>query len=496
MRWTIASRVFLALVLTSAITLALNTLLGRWSFQRDFLAYKAEQDIEMLGEIATGFVQQYQQHGDWSALEDDPASWRQLVRNSSPRPAHQRGSRRPDERFRDRPPPRRDRFPENGPPSNDPLNIVGRLALFDDRGSLIAGSVASGIEQSMPLIVAGTQAGELRLAPPVVLTEEIDLRFARGQSRSLMISAFAVSIIAILAAFILARQMTRPVKLLVNRARTMTAGEYSEQVFIAGNSELTDLAQDFNKLARTLEDNRRSRRQWISDISHELRTPLAILTAEIQALEDGVREFNESTRNSLALEIQRLNRLVNDLYELSASDEGTLSMHPSLIDLEAILAESVEGMSDRIKDHGLSLEFEKSEAVLAVPTILTVQADATRLSQLFANLIENSLRYTDAPGILRVRCDKITNDSVDVVFEDSAPGVPENLLPKLFQRLFRVEQSRGRHSGGSGLGLAICKAIAEAHDATMSAASSDLGGLCVRITFPLAISADTESGSS
>ena len=129
---------------------------------------------------------------------------------------------------------------------------------------------------------------------------------------------------------------------------------------------------------------------------------------------------------------------------------------------------------------------------VVVDAPVVVLADATRLEQLFANLIENTIRYTDAPGSLFITCD-VGTDSIDIDFADSAPGVPASALDRLFDRLFRVETSRSRHSGGAGLGLSICKAIVDAHGGSIQALGSDAGGLLIRITLPLADVSETRA---
>ena len=119
-------------------------------------------------------------------------------------------------------------------------------------------------------------------------------------------------------------------------------------------------------------------------------------------------------------------------------------------------------------------------------TSVMIHADKERLDQLFSNLFENSLRYTDPGGQLVVRLTCKDRQTV-IDFADSAPGVPEEELDRLFDRLYRVESSRSRSTGGAGLGLAICKNIVEAHDGTISAHSSPLGGVTIRVVLPMAV---------
>jgi two-component system sensor histidine kinase BaeS len=151
-----------------------------------------------------------------------------------------------------------------------------------------------------------------------------------------------------------------------------------------------------------------------------------------------------------------------------------------------LLATVLDNARNRLQDAGITLTRRLPERTIEVI------ADATRLEQLFSNLVENSIRYTDAPGSLYVTC-AVDSNTVNIEFADSAPGVPDHALGRLFDRLFRVDASRSRKTGGSGLGLAICKAIVDAHGGSIEALGSDSGGLLIRIHLPLADAARTES---
>ena len=269
-------------------------------------------------------------------------------------------------------------------------------------------------------------------------------------------------------------------------ARAIAAGDFDTRITAARDDELGDLANEINQLAATLRKNQLSRKQWVADIAHELRTPLAVLRGELDAIEDGVRTFDAAKRESLQSEVARLTKLVGDLHDLSIYDEGGLSYQNERIDISGLLNTILNHAEQRLRDAGIALTRQLPDAPVVV------LADATRLEQLFANLIENTIRYTDAPGSLFITCD-VGTDSIDIDFADSAPGVPENALDRLFDRLFRVETSRSRHSGGAGLGLSICKAIVDAHGGSIQALGSDAGGLLIRITLPLADVSETRT---
>ena len=201
-----------------------------------------------------------------------------------------------------------------------------------------------------------------------------------------------------------------------------------------------------------------------------------MLRGEIQALQDGIREVTPSALNSLNAECERIGGLVEDLYQLSLADAGALEYTFESVDLGELLQEAVELQKHGFADAGLGLELE-------VRADARVRGDTRRLGQLIDNLLANSRRYTESPGRVRLVLEEDAG-SVFLVIEDSAPGVPEAALPRLFDRLFRVDTSRNRDAGGAGLGLAICRAIVLAHGGSIEATASRLGGLRIEVRLP------------
>ncbi|MEC8918730.1 MAG: ATP-binding protein, partial [Pseudomonadota bacterium] len=190
---------------------------------------------------------------------------------------------------------------------------------------------------------------------------------------------------------------------------------------------------------------------------------------------------------SLQQEVDQLGHLVEDLRLLAQSDAGALDMHLVPVDLEESLVQRLEDSQPRLESLGLALQLETEP--------LWVRADSQRLRQLWDNLLSNTIAYTDSPGTLRVTL-KRRGDQATVVWEDTAPGVPEDELPRLTERLYRVEGSRNRRSGGSGLGLSIANALIEAQGGTLVPSVSPLGGLRWTLTFPQALPADRTADAS
>src|SRR5258708_18128305 len=179
----------------------------------------------------------------------------------------------------------------------------------------------------------------------------------------------------------------------------------------------------------------------MADVSHELRTPIAVLKGELEALHDGLRPVTPATLESLQVEVTLLGKLVNDLHDLSLADVGGVAYRFEALDLSRHFADCLRAFRDRFAARSITVEAH-------IPPDIRVRGDGGRLAQLVNNLLENSLRYTDPGGRVVVSLRKEGNRVVLDV-RDSAPGVPEEALPRLFERLFRVESSRNREHGGS-----------------------------------------------
>ncbi|MBW3567125.1 MAG: two-component sensor histidine kinase, partial [Proteobacteria bacterium] len=232
-----------------------------------------------------------------------------------------------------------------------------------------------------------------------------------------------------------------------------------------------------NHLAATLADNERLRREYTSDIAHELRTPLAILRGELEAIEDGVRPMNGQAMASLRSELDQLSRLVDALHQLQLADQGALAYRKDDIDLVDVIDDERARFQERYAAAGIKVEIHSDEDPLML------NADPDQMSRLFSNLFENTLRYTDPGGLLRIHLGR-EGETVTVDFMDSAPGVTDADLQRMFERMFRTEASRNRASGGHGLGLAICQKVVAAHRGRIEARHSPLGGVWMHMRFP------------
>lgn len=502
MRLTLAQQFVLAtLTLTLAVLLA-TLLLARWSFERGFLEYVRELEHKRLEEVAAELLDSYDAQRGWQDLSRRAFLSALRMHGPGTRPADMRRPLQalraaPSEgpRHRDTPPgppdvgppgldPPKAARPDTAPPGG-PFARVPRViptALFDADGRLVAGfrftdTDARGETLRYPLRVDDVVVGELRSQPRRRLESAQETRFARKQRQaSLLIFAVALTL-ALLMAVLLSRRLLAPLRRAHQALGAMAGGDYGQRLDTGRRDELGELMNDVDHLARTLSDNQKTRQRWIADISHELRTPVAILKGELDAMADGVRPMDEQQLDSLRAEVARLAKLIEDLFQLSLADLGGLRYEFRTLDLAELVSDICADYQRRFADRELPLAVQ-------VDGPCRVHGDAQRLEQLLRNLLENSLAYTDSPGEVRVTL-SCTGGRGSLVVLDSAPGVEPERCDQLFDPLYRQDGSRSRHSAGAGLGLAIARAVAEAHQGSLTAVPSDLGGLAVTLSLPL-----------
>lgn len=453
-------KLFAIILAVNVVIAALVFLAVSRSLDRGFIDYLQTTQASRAETLAEGLAGEWQRRGDWQWLRDDMAAWQRLVRQQL--------------------------WPGDGPP---PQGIDRRLGNPDDfvfhdaNGLPVIGLRPSRDETNgaelhwLPIISEGEQVGALGYRPPQQLMARMDRIFLSRQQRNLGIIVASLALTSLLLAGGLSWWLGGRTGHMALATRRLTEGDYDIRLPAKGGDELARLSHDFNTLAATLAANREARQRWVSDIAHELRTPLAVLRGEIEAMQDGIRSMNELSLASLSQEVGQLERLVADLRLLAQSDAGVLDVSLAPLDLADSLTLQLEERRDWLAEQGITLEVE-------IHGSAPIRGDVQRLRQLWHNLLDNTCGYTQAPGLLRVRLERL-DDGIRVIWEDTSPGVPEDELARLTERLYRVDGSRNRASGGSGLGLSIATALVTAHGGSMRASASTLGGLCWTIELPL-----------
>lgn len=508
-RFTIQRKVFLA-TLALAVAMALLLIgLTRWNLAQGFSRYVVEAEIGRLDWLVRDIEDAYAQNSSWDFLQGSGESWVRIVERSArsgARPPRPQGGANPAD-GPPRPGARPPNFPglpgfEGRPPAShiadnllarpglpgaapggrpaDLLGIHPRLSVRDPSGNVLAGNPQpDGLSANRPIRYQDRTVGRLTLQAP--RTEEArDAAFLATQTRDLWLTGLAALIFSLAAAWLLARQFLAPIRDLASGARQIAEGNFAKRIPVRQHDELGELATDFNAMAEMLAQHEESRRQWVSESSHELRTPIAVLRAEIEALQDGVRASDEKTLARLHKIVMQMSKLVDDLRQTLDRGERQADLELAPTDPLALLRETAEEFRARFASADLALDLAGLPQTAA---LCRIRGDGDRLQEVFANLLENTLRYTHPGGCLKISA-TVQERNLRLQFEDTSPAPPEQAMPRLFERFFRAEPSRSRLHGGSGLGLAICKTIVQSHGGTITAVKSALGGLCIRIDLP------------
>ncbi|MBW4080735.1 cell wall metabolism sensor histidine kinase WalK [Paenibacillus sp. S150] len=283
----------------------------------------------------------------------------------------------------------------------------------------------------------------------------------------LLVSGMAAFALALGITWIMARVLSRPLVQMQKATRNIAAGELETRLTISGNDEIGFLAGAINDLAVDLQRYRDTRQEFLANISHELRTPITYLQGYAKVVKEELYETDEEKNLYLDIidqEAHRIQHLVDDLFELAKMEEGRIPLNLEEVDLQQIVDQAVRKLDLSAKEKGLMLTVSYSGQASQIP------GDSKRMEQIVMNLLENAVRYTDGGGI-HVRLDFAADAAVFIV-QDTGIGIPEEELPYIFDRFYRVEKSRSRQYGGTGLGLSIVKKLVEVLGGTIAITST------------------------
>jgi len=325
------------------------------------------------------------------------------------------------------------------------------------------------------------------VAPPALLAVSTPASVTPGglstaaQGR---IAAIASVILAatVVVCVVVGRRVVRPINALADAAVRIGRGDRTTRVHTGDRGQIGALADSFNHMARELDAAEEQRKQMVSDVAHELRTPLGNIRGWLEAAQDGVTALDARLVASLLDESVLLQRIVDDLQDLSLADAGMLTFHPEPLRAEAILRQVADAHRAAAEKAGITLT-----VTCATPVEFT--ADEARLRQALGNLVGNAIRYTPAGGRVMLRAERAATrhdaEAVELEVSDTGLGIPPEQLPHVFDRFWRAEHSRSRLSGGSGLGLAIARHLVEAQGGRIGVRSSPGGGTVFTVHMPL-----------
>ncbi|MGE5463092.1 MAG: sensor histidine kinase, partial [Syntrophothermus sp.] len=308
---------------------------------------------------------------------------------------------------------------------------------------------------------------------------QLYLDFRASFNEALLYAALAATVVAMFLSLYLSRNVVAPVQAMSLASQRIADGRYDERVQVRGGDELALLAMHFNQMAEKLSQVESMRRQLIGDVSHELRTPLTAIKGSMEGLIDGVLPATPDTFEQIHSEADRLNRLVDDLQELSRVEARAYELELRPVDIPTIVRTVTRRLAPQFEAKHISLNMDLA------PDLPKVLADEGRIVQVLTNLVGNALQYTPQNGVVGIMTQKIEH-AIQISVRDNGAGIPGEHLPHIFDRFYRVDKSRSRHAGGgSGIGLTIAKALVEAHGGRIWAESNgEDTGSTFTITLP------------
>lgn len=314
----------------------------------------------------------------------------------------------------------------------------------------------------------------------IIVVELILLRTLSGRPEANLIRYIAFFGVVFLSVFVARYQIIRPIQEIKRASLHITAGEYQQRLPSYSSIELTELAQAFNQMAETLETTEQRRIDLIGNVAHELRTPLSNIKATMEGLIDNVLKPEPALFFPVQREVNRLQRLVQQLETLSRAESGQILLNCERLDLNRLIQDACTRLAVQYVDKGVALDFT------GVPALPPAQLDGDRMMQVLINLLGNALQYTPTGGRVTVGI-AYNQPWLEVQITDTGIGIPPEQLAQIFERFYRVDPSRARSSGGTGIGLTIAKHLVQAHGGALWATSKGTGcGATFTFTLPVA----------
>jgi signal transduction histidine kinase len=305
---------------------------------------------------------------------------------------------------------------------------------------------------------------------------ENDIAFLQTFNNMLLIVVVLAIFLSLIFGILVARKITSNITKVVDVTKNIVDGNYNLKIVDDTKiTEISDLISSINFLAQTLNKQTVLRKKLTVDIAHELRTPIAVLKSHLEALKDGVWEVDQKRIISLHDEVTRLSKLINGIDKLNDYDSNLSTLNKSKFDLRELIDHLVVNFDKELKDKNIKLQ--------VIGNNITINADQDKITSVLVNLISNAIKYTDKAGNIKI---SIKGDKKNVVIEvsDDGIGIEKEHLPYIFERFYRVDNSRSRITGGTGIGLSIAKSIVENHKGSIMVRSKVNNGSTFIVTIP------------
>lgn len=347
--------------------------------------------------------------------------------------------------------------------------FIGGVVLITASSLTVPAAFERHLVSMNEIMISGNIAGDNEQ-----MVSDLFLQYKKAVFEAMTYATLAALVGAVLASFLISRQVVTPTLQMMILSKRIAEGEYEERLSLPGGQqtnqidELGRLALSFNQMADKLEKTETMRRELIGDVTHELRTPLTAVKGYLEGLTDGVLPADPETYQQIHSEIDRLQRLVNDLQELSRVEAGAFQLMLTPVSPASLIERIQNTLGRQFEEKNIQLEINME------PNLPKIKVDKDRIIQVLTNLVGNALQYTPSGGKVTIF---VRREPSDLLFSvmDSGIGISADQIPLIFNRFYRTDKSRTRTSGGSGIGLTIAKALVKAHGGKIWAESMGEG---------------------
>jgi len=441
------TRLTLSYLLVILIPVALMVLLANRITANRFQGLATSVGLRYARVLAPVFANYYERNGSWEGIDDMLQRFEQIARGRDRDPMNQR-------------------FQGLLPVVQNAL-MDERLIILGRNGEIIADSGIDGEplkltekdkRNGVPIVISsGEDVGTLFVASSLGALRPYQSAYLRQVSLWIVAAGVLAALVGLLISTLQSRRILKPVKALVQASRLVAAGDYSQQVPVEGQDELSEMAISFNSMVKEMDEQQSLRRRSMADIAHELRTPLSVLQIDLESIKDGLTDPSPPVIDRLKAEVDHLNHLVEDLRMLSLVEAGELQLEIQPVKMGELIQYVQQRIENTAQAKGIELISEIPEKV-----DLMVRGDSQRLAQVLFNLLLNALQHTPRGGRVSTSAEQLGRE-VRVSITDNGEGIPQQDLPHIFERFYHSDLARSRITGGTGLGLAIAHSLIDAH---------------------------------